>query len=47
MRENLFVILGKTKTIGTKYEFKVISYNLLNLEVLVYEYGFSVRFVYP
>lgn len=47
MRENLFVILGKTKTIGTKYEFKVISYNLLNLEGLVYEYGFSVRFVYP
>lgn len=46
MGENLFIIFRKTKTISNKYEFKVISYNLLNLEALVYEYGVSVRFVY-
>lgn len=46
MRENLFIILRITKTISTKYEFKVIDYNLLNLEDLVYEYSISVIFVY-
>lgn len=46
MRENLFLILRITKTISTKYEFKVIDYNLLNLEDLVYDYSISVIFVY-
>lgn len=47
MRENLFIILGTTKTISTKYEFKITDSNLQNLEDLVHEDSVSVRFVYP